>query len=87
MAFRYGGDEFCILLPEVSTRAARRELSRLTESLCNTVGNRLNHAIGCSFGIATARPGFYPAPDHLIAAADRAMYEEKPMSGDRVRQD
>lgn len=83
---RFGGDEFVILLPEVSNRRVAIRLARKIVSLLDkpfSVGAE-RHALSASIGIA-----FYP--DHgltseaLMVKADQAMYAVKRMGGNGYR--
>jgi diguanylate cyclase (GGDEF)-like protein len=74
-AFRIGGDEFAILLPETTQSAAEDVSARLIEWL--ELGARSSVVrVEASFGIATRRTG-QDTPDALLRAADEAMYRVK----------
>jgi diguanylate cyclase (GGDEF)-like protein len=80
--FRYGGDEFAILLPATPAERAHtvaRKVLGAVQSLGRD-GTRLN----CSIGVAS-----YPAdgadPDTIVLAADRACYAAKRSGGGQVR--
>ena len=73
---RIGGDEFVILLPNITdgeaAAVARRIISRVPEPFEFAPSAR----VGASIGLASApRDGF--TADELLSAADRAMYEAK----------
>jgi len=73
--FRYGGDEFCIILPRCSAVQAydicvARMLDELEEG---------DEAIQLSIGIAQAGPDHFPSAGQLLSQADRAMYQNKAM--------
>ena len=72
-AARYGGDEFVLVLPETDSAAAVQVAQRVSEEL-NHDGEE--PSISVSTGTAT-----YPRDgktiDELLAAADRALYQEK----------
>lgn len=73
---RIGGDEFVILLPNITDReavaVARRIISRVSEPFEFAPTAR----VGASIGLASApRDGM--TADELLSAADRAMYEAK----------
>lgn len=71
--FRYGGDEFCILLPNCREDQAREVFAtRLTLELSAKVG-----AVGVSFGVVQTGPTDYGAPDALIQEADVRMLASK----------
>jgi len=71
--FRYGGDEFCVVLPNCTyTNATKMYKARLLEEL-----HKNEPGIMLSIGIAQTGPDSYRTPDALIMAADKAMYEDK----------
>jgi diguanylate cyclase (GGDEF)-like protein len=73
---RIGGDEFVILLPNITdgeaAAVARRIISRVSEPFEFAPTAR----IGASIGLASA-PRDGVTADELLSAADRAMYEAK----------
>lgn len=76
--YRIGGDEFCVLLPEVSDEKQIQSLARRVDNLIHKIGYRSEPAvdIGCSIGTA-----MYPQDGDqlhvLMAFADKAMYRQK----------
>lgn len=71
--FRYGGDEFCIVLPKCTKEQAKdMYLDRLNRELKKTGKN-----ISISVGIVETGPKKYMTPDAIIRAADERMYIEK----------
>lgn len=75
-AFRIGGDEFALLMPETGIEGAQRVLERL-RGRASATGIRL------SVGVAQ----FVPGPDgaeELWERADGALYEAKRSGGDAV---
>jgi diguanylate cyclase (GGDEF)-like protein len=85
-AFRYGGDEFVILLPQTSKEAAlivaRRllEVMRLSEFM-GTEGLKLN--VRCSMGLATY-PEDAKSAHEIIRQADEMMYSVKNSTRDNI---
>ena len=85
-AFRYGGDEFVILLPQTSKEAAlivaRRllEVMRLSEFM-STEGLKLN--VRCSMGLATY-PEDAKSAHEIIRQADEMMYSVKNTTRDNI---
>jgi len=71
--FRYGGDEFCIVLPNCTASEARSGFCR---RLNETSDARLA-GIRFSVGIAQSGPGEYDDPNELISRADADMYRDK----------
>jgi diguanylate cyclase (GGDEF)-like protein len=76
---RFGGDEFCIILPQTDSDQAMAVANRVRKAMTATVFNvdaNVEISITASFGIAT-----YPAhaitKEGLIRQADTAMYKVK----------
>jgi diguanylate cyclase (GGDEF)-like protein len=87
---RYGGEEFAILLPNTSARAAHPVANRLLTAVRDL---RLKHArrpsgfVTVSVGIAALTPGNDGGTaSDLVEAADRALYRAKKEGRDRVCQ-
>jgi diguanylate cyclase (GGDEF)-like protein len=81
-AFRIGGDEFALVLPELDQEAADAAVRRIAahlEQVCAAEG----HPVTASFGVAVFG-GHAHDPEALLRAADAAMYDAK-RSGERVR--
>jgi diguanylate cyclase (GGDEF)-like protein len=85
---RYGGEEFAVIVPHTALRGART----MAEGLRNKVEElRLEHAgslihdrVTISVGVACATPERGVAPDSLVLAADRAVYQAKRGGRNRV---
>jgi diguanylate cyclase (GGDEF)-like protein/PAS domain S-box-containing protein len=77
-AFRYGGDEFVLLLPD--TRLS--EATVLVERLRKAIRKEFDGEISISAGIAEYAPG--TEQEDFIESADRLMYLAKRKGGDRV---
>jgi diguanylate cyclase (GGDEF)-like protein len=77
--FRYGGDEFCVLLPETDWRGAMEVAERLKERIASRpflVDETGGIALTASFGLASF-PEHAQSLEELVKAADEAMYEIK----------
>jgi diguanylate cyclase (GGDEF)-like protein len=85
-AFRYGGDEFVVLLPQTSKDQAVVVAKRLQDSLragtfCSEQGLNLN--LRASMGLATF-PNDAQTPQDIIRQADQMMYMVKNTSRDNI---
>jgi len=76
---RYGGDEFCLALPDSTLGAARIVCERLIEKLASRLGD-----ISVSIGIVQTGPDELMEPDALLRAADAKMYEAKAHPGFKI---
>jgi diguanylate cyclase (GGDEF)-like protein len=84
---RYGGEEFAVILPDVSTQRAAELIDELREDFSSLVFPSVHGEFSCSFsgGIAS-----YPAHQRmelLREAADKALYEAKRSGRNRVVMD
>ena len=87
---RYGGEEFAILLPDTSARAAHAVANRLLTGVRDLQlkhAKRPNGFVTVSLGVASLPPaaGRMTASE-LLEAADRALYRAKQEGRDRVCQ-
>jgi diguanylate cyclase (GGDEF)-like protein len=76
---RFGGDEFCIILPETDQEQAIAVANRVRKSLTATpfiIDGNVEISITASFGIASY-PTHGLSKDDLIRQADAAMYRVK----------
>lgn len=85
-AFRYGGDEFVVLLPQTTKDAALVVARRLRDSLrasifCKEEGLNLN--VRASIGLATY-PHDAKTPHDIIRQADEMMYLVKNSTRDNI---
>jgi diguanylate cyclase (GGDEF)-like protein len=77
--FRYGGDEFVILMPETDAEAALKQANEVHHALIETsfeMKNGLTLNVSASVGLATA-PGDGRTVHAVIGAADTRMYAVK----------
>ena len=80
-AFRYGGEEFCVLLPDTEAAGALSLAERVRRQVA-LPAEGLMQALTASFGLAVWRPG--DEVDTLIQRADQALYRAKSGGRDRV---
>jgi len=79
---RFGGDEFAVLLPELTLEQARETGERLRERVAALSPASLATAITISVGIARLMPGQDVAA--LVQRADTAMYDAKERGRNRI---
>jgi len=85
-AFRYGGDEFVLLLPQTSKRNALVVIKRLREALNSQVFFAEEGACvktAASYGVACF-PADASNAQGLLLKADRAMYKVKNSGGNEI---
>ncbi|MDR3155195.1 MAG: GGDEF domain-containing protein [Deltaproteobacteria bacterium] len=85
--FRYGGDEFVILLPGASLSDACMVAEKIRRSVDNVEfvigkGGTESLRVTISMGVAEARPG--DTPGSILARADKALYASKRAGRNRV---
>ena len=87
VASRYGGEEFCILLPQTSITEAGVIADRIRHRVATT---HFPHGKSQPLGRVTASIGvaayseIVNSSEMVIAAADRALYQAKAMGKDRI---
>ncbi|MBP6900682.1 MAG: GGDEF domain-containing protein [Burkholderiaceae bacterium] len=69
---RYGGDEFCVLMPDCELAVAQEFSQRLRLAMAAEDG-----LPQFSLGASQAGPAHWPDANELIRGADRCMYESK----------
>ena len=84
-AFRYGGDEFVVLLPNTPPELAVHLANRLLDSVRYRCGHTLpaELGVGCSIGVAAVRAGTDSAED-VLAEVDEALYRAKDLGKGQV---
>jgi diguanylate cyclase (GGDEF)-like protein len=85
-AFRYGGEEFAVLLPETAVKHAEMIAERLRKAVrANEVQLEQGPvvAVTVSLGVAEYHPGL-ASQGELVALADRALYRAKQGGRDRT---
>jgi diguanylate cyclase (GGDEF)-like protein len=87
VASRYGGEEFCILLPQTSLAEAQaigERIRRRIERMRFPHGKKQPlGAVTVSIGISAFYPGV-DTPEAIIQSADRALYQAKNLGKNRV---
>ena len=87
VASRYGGEEFCILLPQTGISEAGVIADRIRDRVSTThFPHGKSQPLGrvtISIGVSTCTKNI-DTPENIIAAADRALYQAKSLGKDRV---
>ena len=79
-AGRYGGEEFCLLLPNTPARRARaigETIRAAVQELDLPHRTSLHQCVTVSIGVASTTPNHTQRPGDLIEAADAALYAAK----------
>ncbi|MNO43432.1 putative diguanylate cyclase AdrA [compost metagenome] len=83
-AGRYGGDEFCVILPDTSEANACLAMERLREQVASYRNPQLPHLrISLSIGLSAFHADL-ESPDHWLEQADKALYTAKQGGRDQV---
>jgi diguanylate cyclase (GGDEF)-like protein len=87
-AFRFGGDEFAIVVPGMDRAqaidTAERFSRKVREAILIPPGSNAPQPITVSCGIASALPAALRKPLELIARADQELYRAKALGRNRV---
>ena len=81
--YRYGGEEFLVLLAGADRRGAERTAERMRKAVCATPIAGLD--VTMSFGVTASVAGQPFEFDPVFARADAALYEAKVHGRDQVR--
>jgi diguanylate cyclase (GGDEF)-like protein len=73
--FRWGGDEFAVVLPQTPRDEARRVASRIREAIPSAARTPDSVAVGISVGVAELTED--QAAEDLLGAADRDLLAQK----------
>lgn len=75
-AYRFGGDEYCVLCYDRMPEELEREMEALNRRLA-AEEKKYNYPIGISYGIVRYEPGEGRSVRQSVTEADRKMYEYK----------
>jgi len=80
-AFRYGGEEFALIMPETDGTCAETVCERLVRAIRDLKiahpDSPTDNWVTVSVGCCTARPQYGREPEELVKTADEALYEAK----------
>ena len=85
--YRYGGEEFLLLMPEQSAASAAMAMERFRAALFARSIDHSNAPAGvltCSIGIATFIPGSGQSSEQLMKQADDSLYRAKATGRNQV---
>jgi len=90
LAFRYGGDEFVIALPQTPITQAQAVVQKLRQAFASVDFSsaiaRLEHQPTLSIGVVERSKAMNVLTlDHLLAAADQALYDAKASNRDCIK--
>lgn len=80
-AYKYGGDEFAVVLPNFSATESAATAERIRSTICDAKLGTSNF-VTASIGVASEVAGGNPS--ELVARADKAMYQSKRRSKNAV---
>ena len=84
IACRWGGDEFCVLLPQTDVEAARATAERIRRGIEAISSTLPGIRATASVGVATYPTDFDGNVEDLVRRADQALYRAKREGKDRV---
>ena len=82
--YRYGGDEFCVLLRNYSTAEGHMTAERIRAAIDAKPPVRGSVKVTTSIGVASSEMQGLEDPQKLVDSADKAMYVAKGTTKNRV---
>jgi len=78
-AFRYGGEEFCLILPNSDAQGALLVAEQLRLKFCDQIFQfqNIDIALTISCGICTYQQQADVGPEQIFSGADKALYQAK----------
>ena len=84
--FRYGGEEFMIILPETKQEEALNVAERIRSTIAETAIKIQKGSVKLTVSIGVSEYGEnHPAPNEFIESVDKAMYDAKKAGRNCVR--
>ncbi len=88
IAFRYGGEEFAVILPYTEGQGAIRVAEEIHQQVRDLqvlhTASKIDRVVSMSLGVSSIIPDTRSSPHTLIATADAALYDAKSKGRNRV---
>ncbi|NJL52401.1 MAG: diguanylate cyclase [Hydrococcus sp. SU_1_0] len=88
IAFRYGGEEFAVILPHTDGQGAIKVAEeihhQILELKLSHIASKISDIVTLSIGVSSIIPDTRTSPHQLIATADSALYDAKFKGRNRV---
>ena len=88
IAFRYGGEEFAVVLPHTEEKGAIKVAEEIHEQIQDLQilhhSSQVDKIVSLSLGVSSIIPDRRSSPHTLISAADRALYDAKLQGRNRI---
>jgi len=83
-AYRYGGDEFIVILPNTPGKEAQKVAERITASFpLENLGRRPDNSVQTTLSVGVVEYQEGEEPSRLVSRADQTMYAAKKQGGNR----
>lgn len=82
--FRYGGEEFCVLLPDTNLQEAVQQMNHLRETVAAATFSWNDAELRVTVSIGVACSADFPHPLELFERADASLYHAKQDGRNRV---
>ena len=83
--YRFGGDEFILILNRVDLKEAKKIIERIVEKISHTVLKYNEHLIKISVSVGVTKHKKGDTVDTLLQRADEALYEAKKAGKNRYK--
>ncbi|MEY2856534.1 MAG: hypothetical protein RLZZ74_843 [Cyanobacteriota bacterium] len=88
IAFRYGGEEFAVILPHTDGQGAIKVAEEIHQQILELklshIASKISDIVTLSIGVSSIIPDTRTSPHQLISAADSALYDAKFKGRNRV---
>jgi two-component system, cell cycle response regulator len=88
IAFRYGGEEFAVILPHTNGEGAIKVAEEIQEQIQNLnlihTASKIGNTVTLSVGVSSIVPNTQTSSHNLISTADSALYDAKIQGRNRI---